>query len=354
MKSPTNKLSTSSNTKRIFTALRGQILAGLLACLAFSAQATIQVTQFDPPLNISAYADAPADSYFNVLGTDFDANGEVDFRLAYGLGGISAFFNAPVRFGQRVSGPGIAGRGGPVAGLPLGSFIGPNLGSPVATNFYAWSPGDTNLDDLTQPFGDREATVIIANLVTYNAPLGPVADGVLFTNILFTNGPIPTVPVVSGDVVGRDCAIAVQFYVNGEVHYGYIHCDFRNGATGLIYGWAYETLPNVPIVAASLAPVPAQAKGPTGIVGFVSGGGVLRGWTISVSTAQGVFVKSVQTDKDGSFKMNLKPGLYTVAANYVPRPGPGQPLPNYVIMGASKSVIVTKNRFTFVELGTSL
>ena len=334
-----------SQVKRISTLLLGRILAGFLACLAFGAQATIQVTQFDPPLNISAYADAPANGLFNVLGVDFDADGEVDFRLAYGLGGIGAYFNAPVRFGQRVSGLGVAGRGGPIAGLPLGSTIGPNIVS-SGTNFYAWSSGDTNIDDLTQPFGDHEATVIIANVVPNGGSL------VISTGILFTNIPLPTVPIVSGDVVGRECVIAVQFYANGEVHYGYIHCDFSNGASGVIYGWAYETLPNVPIVAAPLSPVAPQAKGPTGIVGFVESG--LPGWTVGVSTAKGVFVKSVQTDKDGSFKVGLKPGLYTVTSSYVPHPGPGQPVPNYVIMGPSKSVIVTRNRFTFVELSTPM
>ncbi len=350
MKSQTNKLSTRSRVKRISTLMLGRILAGLIACVAFGAQATVQVTQFDPPLNISSYyVDAPANGLFNILGVDFDADGEVDFRLAYGLGGIGAYFNAPVCFGQRVSGPGVAGRGGPVAGLPLGSTIGPNIVSSV-TNFYAWSSGDTNIDDLTQPFGDHEATVITANMVAFNAPLGTTSGGILFTNL----PPISTVPVVSGDVVGRECVIAVQFYANGEVHYGYIHCDFSNGASGVIYGWAYETLPNVPIVAAPLSPVAPQAKGPTGIVGFVNEGGPLRGWTVGVATAKGVFVKSVLTDKDGSFKMGLKPGLYTVTSSYVPHPGPGQPVPNYVIMGPSKSVIVTKNRFTFVELGTSL
>jgi hypothetical protein len=353
MKSQTNKLSMRSNTKRIFTGMRGRILAGLIACLAFGTQAAVQVTRFDPPLQISAYADAPANSYFNVLGVDFDANGEVDFRLAYGMGQIGAYFNAPVRFGQTTPlvWSNVVRRDSPVAGVPLGSIIGSNIVSLVATNLYAsyaWSSGETNGYDLTQPLGDHEATVIIANLVQNFTILGTTSGGILFTNL----PPISTVPIVSGDVVGRECVIAMQFNVNGEVHYGYIHCDFSNGATGVIYGWAYETEPNVAIEAASLAPVAPQAKGPTGIIGFVESGS--PGWTVGVSTAKGVFVKSVLTDKDGSFKMGLKPGLYTVTSSYAPHPGPGQPLPNYVIMGASKSVIVTKNRFTFVELGTSI
>ena len=52
--------------------------------------------------------------------------------------------------------------------------------------------------------------------------------------------------------------IAVEFAINGEVHYGYIHFDFRSngtslgGTAGLIYGWAYETEPGVPICAVPL------------------------------------------------------------------------------------------------------
>jgi hypothetical protein len=47
-------------------------------------------------------------------------------------------------------------------------------------------------------------------------------------------------------------------------HYGYIHCDFRRetgygywGTGGYILGWAYETDPDTPIVAAPIAISPA-------------------------------------------------------------------------------------------------
>ena len=55
--------------------------------------------------------------------------------------------------------------------------------------------------------------------------------------------------------------MALEFLINGQPHYGYIHFDFRpltdaplSGAVGFIYGWAYETEPGVPIKAVSMSP----------------------------------------------------------------------------------------------------
>jgi hypothetical protein len=362
MKQKMNASLAPFKAKQIFAAVRGLILAGLIGCFAFGARAAVQVTQFDPPLQISAYANPPANSYFNVLGTDLDANGEVDFRLAYGLGGIDAYFNAPVRFGQHVSqlnGVGnVVQRDGPVGGVPLGSMIGRNIASSVAANFYVWSSGCTNDYDLTQPFGDHEAPVISAVFVaTYNLP-GPVVstshDGILVTNIIY---PHPQ-PVVSGDIEGQDAVIALEFVVNGQTHYGYIHCNFTNGASGVVYGWAYETDADTAIEAASLAPSPvppteAPVKGHSGIVGWVNMVG-LTGWTVSIASPDGKFLKSVTTDADGYFKVNLARGTYVLTPFFVPHPGPGQPVPNFVASGPPKTVKVSRNHFAFVVLNPSL
>ena len=55
--------------------------------------------------------------------------------------------------------------------------------------------------------------------------------------------------------------MALEFLINGQPHYGYIHFDFRpltvaplSGAVGFIHGWAYETEPGVPIKAVSMSP----------------------------------------------------------------------------------------------------
>jgi hypothetical protein len=63
-------------------------------------------------------------------------------------------------------------------------------------------------------------------------------------------------PVVSGDVAGKEGVMALEFDVNGQPHYGYIHFDFHQGPDGIIYGFAYETEPGIPIKASPLSPPP--------------------------------------------------------------------------------------------------
>jgi hypothetical protein len=366
MKPQMNELSVRSKMKRTPATLRGLILAGLLGCLTWSASAAVQVTRFDPPLQISPFSEVPEGLLLNVLGADLDSDGNVDFRLTYGWGGIGAYLNAPVRFGQRVPGPDAIGRGGPVGAVPLNSVIGTNIVSALATNFYAWSPGGTNRDDLTQAFGDHEATIVLANLavVSHNAPFGgsvPFTNGTFIfpTNVIFLTNiypPIVSLPIAGGDVVDKDAVMALEFYINGQPHYGYMHFSLDVFGEGVIYGWSYETEANVAIQAKSLAPeiiFPQPDLARSGIVGLIQEGN-LPGWTISVSTARGTFVTNVVTSAGGIFKVDLAPGPYLVESSYVPHPGPGQPLPNFVVKGTSKRTTVLRNQFRFVELSTSL
>jgi hypothetical protein len=343
---------------------RGQILAGLFACLALSAQAAVQVTRFDPPLKISAFDNVPETSFYNVLAADLNADGDVDFRLAYGLGVVESYFNAPVRFAQRVARPDVVGRGGPVAAVPLGSVIGTNILSAISTNFYVWSPGYTNHDDLTQPLGDREASVITANLVVTTPPPilpGPivtltVSNGTIVTNICnggpFPGGLITSMPIASGDVVGKEGVMALEFYVNGQPHYGYIHFNFDGFAGGVIYGWSYETEANVAIEAKSLAldnhggQPPSEAR--SGIIGFVHEGNLL-GWTLAVSS-QGAAVTNVLTDELGLFKVDLPPGSYVLTPFHGPPMVPGLPVSNSSELGRPRRVTVIRNHFRFIEM----
>src|SRR6185437_12113730 len=145
MKPQTNAFPVQWKTKRTQAVVLGAIFAGLLGCLPLNSQAAVQVTRFDPPLQISAYTDPTGDAFVNVFAADFDANGVVDFNLGYGLGFMSAYFNAPVRFGARVPLSNIAVPG-PVAAVPLGSTIGTGIASSDPTNLYIWSSGYTNRD----------------------------------------------------------------------------------------------------------------------------------------------------------------------------------------------------------------
>lgn len=253
MNCETNEMSSRCvSIKNVSARVCGYIVVGLIGCLGWNAKAGVQATRFDPPLNINAWADPSGGLPLNVLATDFDADGQVDFRLAYGLGAIGAYFNAPTRYAALVPHPILKGRSSPVTAVPLRSWIGSNIVSSVVptAEAYFWSPGDTNLDDLTQALGDREAGVLSANIAP-PLPPGPIISlstyGTFVTN--YYNG----APVVSGDVAGREAVMAVQFFVNGQPHYGYIHFDFRAGAGGVIYGWAYETEPDTPIKAVPLS-----------------------------------------------------------------------------------------------------
>jgi hypothetical protein len=356
MKPQINESSVPLKTKRIPVPLHGPILAGLIACLVFNAQAAVQVTRFDPPLNISAIADLPDTSFYNVLGADLNADGEVDFRLAYGWGVVEAYFNAPVRFAQRVSRPDAVGRLGPVAAVPLDSVIGTNIVSAISTNFYVWSPGYTNYDDLTQPLGDHEENVLTANLFgSFPISLGPIitiSNGTIVTNI-YPGGPFPggpaTGPIASGDVVGKEGVMALEFYVNGQIHYGYIHFNFDGFAGGVIYGWSYETEPNVSIVAKSLTPDILQVTEPanSGIVGLVRGGDLLGG-TISVST-HGTIVTNLHT-AGGLFEVNLPAGSYVLTPFQGPPIFPGLSVSNISAIGRPRQVTVLRNHFRFVEI----
>jgi hypothetical protein len=179
----------------------------------------------NPPLVLNPFLD---DEY--VLDLDMDQNGVVDFRLfssgGGGGGGVTLYLNWPARLVNKTNGvsgsTNIDYRG--VAGLPFGTVLGSALAPGIGN--YTWWTGFTNKYDLTQQYGDHEAGVLYA-------------------------------PVGLGDVGGKEGVMGVEFRIGGQIHYGYIHFDFRvarsyDGYGGYIYGWAYENTPNTPITAERL------------------------------------------------------------------------------------------------------
>ena len=259
MKKESNKSESALKTTAIRTCLRA--LPMIADLLALNAIAAVQVVGFDPPLSLNAFSEPPFGAALaNVLAVDFNVDGDVDYRLAYAYGFMEAYFNSPTHFGRRGLPSGEPFVGGPVAAVPLGSIIGSNIVSSVPTNYYGWSEGYTNRYDLTQPLGDHEAGVIVAGLIPV-VP-GPIisisadgTNGTMVTNYYYGG------PVVSGDIVGQEAVMALEFLINGQPHYGYIHFDFRpltdaplSGSGGFIYGWAYETEPGAPIKAVPLSP----------------------------------------------------------------------------------------------------
>ena len=260
MKKESNMSESALKTAAIRTCLRA--LPMIASLLALNATAAVQVVRFNPPLSINTFSEPPAGAALaNVRAVDFNVDGDVDYRLAYAYGFMEAYFNSPTRFGRSGLPSGEPFVGGPVAAVPLGSIIGSNIVSSVPTNYYGWSEGYTNRDDLTQPLGDHEAGVIVAGLIPGVVP-GPIisisadgTNGTMVTNYYYGG------PVVSGDVARKEAVMALEFHINGQPHYGYIHFDFRpltdaplGGSGGFIYGWAYETEPGAPIKAVPLSP----------------------------------------------------------------------------------------------------
>jgi hypothetical protein len=113
----------------------------------------------------------------------------------------------------------------------------------------------------------------------------------------------------------------------------------------------------IALLVVCLLPLGAQATehNKSGIIGVLETGGSLAatGWVVTVVSESGNYITVLQPDIDGFFEVDLIPGDYVLTPFYAPHPGPGQPLPNFVILGPATTVTVAKHHFTFVELPTS-
>jgi hypothetical protein len=219
----------------------------ILGCLAIKASASVQVTRLDPLRTINPFyqREDPAES--DPVAVDFNNDGQVDFRILYGYAGIEVYFNTPTRIViHRDFYSWTTNIYGSIGPLPLGTVIGSNLVSSVDTNVYIWSSGDTNRfgDDETFAYGNHQSVAVYV--------LDPGVIGM----------PL----VVGGNPPDKEGVLAVEFLIGTNKHYGYIHFDFRKeigfyqGCGGYILGWAYETEPDKPIIAAPIAVPPTPFR----------------------------------------------------------------------------------------------
>ncbi len=242
---------------KTLTAISLGILAATFGCLlASNAQAEVHIARFDPPLSLDAFSDPAPGLDWNTSAFDFDLDGRADFRLTYGGGTMAAFFNTPTCYAVQMPPPSaivfpIDDPIGPVGSVPLGSMIGSNIVSSAGTNFYAWSQGLTNILEFPELLGDHMEVLMYGPQLSHGpVPLEPIT----FSNGVSAANSLRPKPYVTGDVVGQEGVIALQFYIGSERHYGYIHFNFKAGSKGVIYGWAYETEPDVSIQAMPLLP----------------------------------------------------------------------------------------------------
>lgn len=218
------------------------ILAVLMAIS--STMASVQITKLDSPFPVNALYQFEDPDVSDPLAIDFDHDGQIDLRVWYAYSEMDVFIASPTRvviFRAATPGTNIFGQ---LGALPLGTTIGSNIISSVDTNIYIWHTGDTNPYPDLQSYGDHRT----------------VAVSVLDSGII--GQPL----VVGGDLADKEGVIGVEFLIGTNKHYGYIHFDFRKengwygGSGGNILGWAYETEPGKPIVAAPIAASPAPFR----------------------------------------------------------------------------------------------
>jgi hypothetical protein len=102
------------------------------------------------------------------------------------------------------------------------------------------------------------------------------------------------------------------------------------------------------LLAVCLLPIGARAEQHflSGIIGLVD---ATNAWN-TIAVSEGRRTIWVPIDVDGSFKVDLKPGSYVLTPYLIPVYVPGQPFPNLIGFGTSIRVMVTRHRFTFVEI----
>ncbi|MDB6129489.1 MAG: hypothetical protein JWM04_596 [Verrucomicrobiales bacterium] len=219
----------------------------ILLSVLCNGRGSVQTTRLDPPFSMGAFQETDDDP-FSIFSIDFNLDGISDFRFSYGAGGpgVACYFNYPNQIAILRAAPAFPDQTnvyGTMGALPLGTIIGSNLVSTIDLSDYTWHFGTTNHYDLTLAFGDHQTSVF--------GVIDPVTIGVP--------------PLAAGDPVAKEGVMGFRFLIGTNVHFGYVHFDFRTninrwymGAGGYILGWAYETEADKPIVAApiSVSPTP--------------------------------------------------------------------------------------------------
>jgi hypothetical protein len=199
-----------------------------LALLWQGAPAAVVETKLVQPLLLQP---GESDVSFIPISIDFNSDGTNDVTVLPHPSGINLY----TRLGSRVlihSSP-PPNLGGAVGSVPL-NFM---LGEDIRLAGYRWWEGGPLPSSDEQIYGDRLFDLSIVILLHGDPLIAQLSD-----------------------FLGQNAAIGVEFLIGTNLHYGYIHLDFRpehqiwlNGGGGYIYGWAYETQPRRPILTKPLA-----------------------------------------------------------------------------------------------------
>lgn len=193
------------------------------AAVAFCAvgQAAVVVTALPEPLEIREEFFARLDPI------DVNGDGTVDFTFGSNFQFVGLRTERANRAVYSISPP--PNIGGPLQPLPMNYMIGATLSHDELFN-VAWRSSDI-LGGFVEP--DELAYI---NIVT-----------------VLSTGSSSAFPEW-----GLRAPVGIEFEIDGNVHYGYLDITASKGYAGItLHGWAYETEPGVPIIAA-LVPEPSH------------------------------------------------------------------------------------------------
>lgn len=198
------------------------LLCALIAVSARKAEAAVIATVLPERANLYWMFEPLANEYYYPV--DLNSDALVDFTIGYSFQGI---FLRTERENRLIFAPDPPPNlGGPVKPLDAGFLID----STVPGVGYAWRSSDL-LGGFVDP-GEFSFVTMIQCL---------------------SNG------CTQNEYNGRRGYVGLEMRVAGEVHYGWLDVEvFRNSPTAAVYGWAWESAPNTPIIAGS---VPEPGRG---------------------------------------------------------------------------------------------
>lgn len=187
----------------------GAIVLAVLS--ATSANAEIVATNLPDRLLISSYAG-------ELFPIDLNGDSIVDFTFAADFSATGLRTERANRLVYRIDPP--PNLGGPVASVASGFVIGSNL----SDSSVAWTSSD-----------------LVGGYVD------PGENSFALISLVLDSG-------ASSDFNGR-AHVGLEFALSDGIHYGYFDLESGPYPAAILYGWAYETTPGVPI-AAGVVPEP--------------------------------------------------------------------------------------------------
>lgn len=191
-----------------------------LAMLPVGGRAAVVITELAAPLAVGSYL------FLVTEPIDMNADGTIDFTFGASVGFAGLRSERANRIIYRYTPP--PDIGGPIPPLPVGFMIE----STLASASFGWGSSDFG-GGYVDP---GEIAFMPFSIVTSTG----------------SSGAFPLSP-------GLRAPIGIEFEAADGIHYGYFDViSARDSGAVIVYGWAFETTPNTPIIAGSV-PEPGRA-----------------------------------------------------------------------------------------------